>query len=172
MTEKMIIPQDVDAFVQFHVMAESEDDAEDYFVIAKERLLGATNWNAIIHADAPQIVLVNHKGEPVKRNAHQGDHLKLITDTKEQWFKITSIAYDDYPDYNAESMTISIAEVNGPLKNGEEIPEPQYFLITGRRQLKLTAHYYHDTFKNNSQELDSFPWLQWAQAILDFSEND
>lgn len=92
--------------MEYSISTKTMDDAEDLFIVAKERLLDVNDW----HSEYEFALTDSHKHK-VHRNAHMGDFIKKGAQP-EQWYVINKIQYDDYPDIAGESITIFMATVN------------------------------------------------------------
>lgn len=86
--------------MEYSINTHSIEDAEDLFVLAKDRLLDISDWN-----DGQTYVLTDGHKQKAHRNAHSGDFIK-IEGQKEEWIVINKIQYDDYPDINGETITL------------------------------------------------------------------
>ena len=86
-------------------MTNSIEDAEDLFILAKDRLLDVNDWN---EGNGNYTLTDSHKHK-LHRNAHTGDFIKA---GEEQWLVINKIQYDDYPDVNGESITLFLSYTN------------------------------------------------------------
>lgn len=94
--------------MEYSISTHSLEDAEDLFVVAKERLLDINDWQNE-HSSA---LIDNHKNK-IHRNAHTGDFIK-INSLPEKLLIINKIQYDDYPDISGESITMFLSTVNDP----------------------------------------------------------
>jgi hypothetical protein len=92
--------------MEFSVSTRSLDDAEDLFIVAKERMLDINDWQSEYC-----FTLTDSHKQKMQRNAHTGDFIKKDT-TPEEWYIINKIQYDDYPDIAGESITLFISNVN------------------------------------------------------------
>ncbi|MBS1772072.1 MAG: hypothetical protein JST82_04385 [Bacteroidetes bacterium] len=92
--------------MDYSISTNTMDDAEDLFIVAKEKLLDVNDW----HCNYP-FILNDSKKHKVHRNAHSGDFIQR-TSTSDEWYVINKIQYDDYPDIAGESITIFLSNVN------------------------------------------------------------
>lgn len=106
------------------ILTDTIEDAEDFFVDAKERLLDVNNWKRYGGAGMPEFSLCDHHGNPIKRRAHKSDYIKVSpfgnVDFNERtpvWVVIEAIEYDDYPDLNSESFAIRLRQSMPPVYN-------------------------------------------------------
>jgi hypothetical protein len=94
--------------MEFSISTRSMDDAEDIFLLAKERLLDVNDWNVI-----NRFILTDSHKHKVHRNVHAGDFIMRSNDANE-WYVVNKIQYDDYPDIAGESLTIFLSNANNP----------------------------------------------------------
>lgn len=85
--------------MEYSINTNSVEDAEDLFILAKERLLDISDWR-----DGQSYILTDGHKQKAHRNAHSGDFIKI--DGTEEWIVINKIQYDDYPDINGETITL------------------------------------------------------------------
>lgn len=133
------------------IVLETQDDAEDMFVIAKNRLLNVNQWQQYGGEGSASFKLTDNKGNPVTRTAHKGDHIKINIpgpDSSEgnDWVVIEAIQYDDYPDTNMEILAIRVRTCAKP---GHDTEAADHFFKAGatstfgvqRRGSKVIATY-------------------------------
>ena len=106
------------------ILTDTIEDAEDFFVDAKERLLDVNNWKRYGGAGMPEFAISDHHGNPISRRAHKGDYIKVTPFNNPDfeadapiWVAIEAIEYDDYPDLNAESFAIRVRQSMPPVYN-------------------------------------------------------
>jgi hypothetical protein len=92
--------------MEYTISTNNIEDAEDLFIVAKERLLDINDW----HSDYG-FILTDSNQHKVQRNAHKGDFITKSSLPNEKYI-INKIQYDDYPDIAGESITIFMADVN------------------------------------------------------------
>lgn len=140
--------------IKKQVIMESQEDAEDLFLLAKERLLNVNEWKNIVDGNSAAFLLTDNYGEPLHRNAHLGDYIQIdipgpgtITGNAKDWVKIEAITYDDYPDENGESLLIQLRPTAKP---GDEDTHTAHFFddtatstIQVKRWGKIVAAYYY-----------------------------
>lgn len=155
--------------LQTHITGLTVEDAEDMFVVAKERMLDINNWkkenpffNAFILADA--------YGKEVHRPAHTGDYIHIKNGT-EAWVHIDAIEYDDYPDINTETIAIRIHPCPAPQIHVDEDPYQinsavSSTIVVERLDRRLTAFYHgrNETIGGIAQQTDD----AWQQLIASF----
>ena len=134
--------------------AESPEDAEELFIVAKDRLLDVNNWNRTAVAVSAVFELADHHGNHLNRKAHKGDYIKIDlpapgskTGDGYDWVVIEQIAYDDYPDEHTESILMQVRPAPAPTNGNEDVAHffkadaTSSFIIERHGKL-LMAHYY------------------------------
>ena len=119
-----LVPQQQDGpgkNLEYHVVTEDVEDAEDWFVDAKERMLDVNNWKRFMRVLSPDLTLTDKHGRIMNRHAHKGDHIRIDLPgpgTREMnaydWVVIEAIEYDDYPDDNRETFALKIRTAIDP----------------------------------------------------------
>lgn len=94
--------------MEYSVSTRSLEDAEDLFIVAKERLLDINDWQ-----NEQNYTLTDSHKHKLHRNAHTGDFVK-INSFPEGLLIINKIQYDDYPDIAGESITMFMSTANDP----------------------------------------------------------
>ncbi len=159
----------------FHIgKAASNDDAEDWFVDAKNRMLSINHWNEHAPTFPFAVCLTDVYGKPVNRSAHKGDHIRMdVPDAagKYGWVSIDAIAYDDYPDEDKETYAIRMHSVSEPGLQGEvaaafvrEDASSTMVIIRTGKQMKVLYH-----GRNAPEELlaSDLPGANAWQAVTD-----
>ncbi|MCD6063881.1 MAG: hypothetical protein K0R82_1792 [Flavipsychrobacter sp.] len=134
--------------------AENADDAEELFVVAKNRLLDVNNWDKTAETTSASFQLTDHHGKDLHRKAHTGDYIKIKipgpgskTGDGYDWVHIEQIAYDDYPDEHTEDILMQVRPCSAPTNNDEDVAHffkedaTSTFIIERHGKL-LVAHYY------------------------------
>ncbi|WP_276134630.1 hypothetical protein [Polluticoccus soli] len=134
--------------------AEDADDAEELFVVAKNKLLDVNNWDKTSVSASAVFQLADHHGNDLHRKAHKGDYIKInipgpgsSTGGGFDWVHIEHITYDDYPDEHTESILMEVRPCPAPVNNNEEVAHffkddaTSTFIIERHGKL-LMAHYY------------------------------
>lgn len=108
------------------ITLENVDDADDLFVLAKERLLDINNWHKLSGGLSAEFILTDNHGKEAHRPAHTGDYIKIKipgpgneTGDGYDWVHIEKILYDDYPDANGEAMSMQVRPAPSPLHKEE-----------------------------------------------------
>ncbi len=122
--------------MEFHINTTLTEDAEDLFLIAKDRLLDINEWNNLLSNKAYSVSLTDTKGQKAHRNARMYDLIK-ISDTNspspEKWVQISHIQYDNFPDINSESISLLLELSNNDHKSLETI-------LLKRENTNVTIH--------------------------------
>jgi hypothetical protein len=99
------------------------EDAEDMFVVSKNRLLDVNNWKKSSTHISASFHLTDHHGKPITRRAHKGDHIRIALPAPEartgdgyDWVEIEAIEYDDYPDEDMETFAMHVRPCRSPLE--------------------------------------------------------
>lgn len=120
--------------MEYHVNTTLTEDAEDLFVIAKDRLLDINEWNQLFHANSYTVALTDTKGQKAHRSARMHDMIKISDNTKmEKWVNISHIQYDNFPDINSESISLLLELKNEDHKSLETI-------LVKRENSSVTIH--------------------------------
>jgi len=97
-----------DNAIRHSIVAASTEDAEDFFVYAKNDLLSVNNWKQYCPSIGIAFELTNNNGYVLHRHAHTGDNIRMAGTAGTFKLHIDSIVYDDYPDADTESITLYI----------------------------------------------------------------
>lgn len=152
------------------VIAESIEDADELFLIAKDRLLAVNKWK-VLCAEFGELNLTDTNGHAVTRNAHYNDYIQIQEAGQPvEWVHIDGVEYNDFPDEDYETMAIRMRAARAP---EVEHANEEYIntnatgtFVVERRGRHVAAHYY----SRNEAEL-SATWLsghdaQW-QALVE-----
>jgi hypothetical protein len=134
--------------------AESVEDAEELFIVAKDKLLDVNNWNRTAVSVSADFELTDPHGKLLNRKAHKGDYIKINlpapgskTGEGYDWVRIEQITYDDYPDEHTESIMMQVRPASAPTNENEDVAHffkddaTSSFIIERHGKL-LTVHYY------------------------------
>lgn len=173
MTIHRLVPEQIEGVsrdVKFDVVADSIDDADELFLIAKDRLLAVNKWK-VLCGEFGLLTLADHNGNAAERNAHYNDYIEIREEGKPaEWVHIDGVEYNDFPDEDYETMAIRLRAAQAPeIENGdaEDInTNATGTFVVERRGRHVAAHYY----SRNEAEL-SATWLaghdaQW-QALVE-----
>jgi hypothetical protein len=136
------------------ITLESIDDAEEMFLIAKDRLTDVNHWNDVAGKMGAKFSLTDHHGKELHRHAHLGDYIKIdipgpgnAEGEGFDWVHIDKIIYDDYPDDGTESIAILVRPCNSPTHPDGETAhffsdDSTSTFIVERHNKIIIAHYY------------------------------
>jgi hypothetical protein len=152
------------------------DDAEDGFVIAKNKLLDVNAWHKISSAPGAIFMLTDSHGRPLRRKAHRGDHISIAQHGDGrgyEWGIIDAIEYDDYPDKDMEAMALHVRPVtpnNNEQANHQSGNDATTTLVVERRGKELSALYHarngvHATDNSHEVVATHLPDMQWSGLI-------
>jgi hypothetical protein len=145
------------------IMLDSIDDAEDMFVIAKERLLHVNKWHQVAGGISAVFTLTDKQGNELHRHAHKGDYVRIkipgpgnSTGGGYDWVRIESIRYDDYPDTSVEQLWLELRPTSSPLSNDDTTAHffdgsASSIFIIERAHARLVASYYGVNEKANTE---------------------
>ncbi len=108
--------------MQYQVKLNAIDDADEYFLVAKDRLLDVNEWNTINNSTS-SFMLTDTHGHKLHREAHIGDMIKahfVLNDgvEKDRWLLVEKIQYDSFPDMNGEQISMNLRLTYSPSGNG------------------------------------------------------
>lgn len=94
--------------MEFSVSIPDFEDARDFFLLAKDRLLDINDWGKMLQTNDFQIYLTDNNGHKVHRDAHVDDLvvIKGLIDNSEKWVRISKLQYDFFPDIKSEAIYI------------------------------------------------------------------
>lgn len=110
----------IETDLEHSVVARSIEDAEEWFVEAKNRLLDINHWERYDKHLGADFRLTDSQGKAVNRRAHRGDHLRLylssppVSGNEHNWVIVEAIEYDDYPDEDRETLAMRIRPSSDP----------------------------------------------------------
>lgn len=157
--------------LKYDVLAHSVEDADELFVIAKDRLLNVNKWKQIC-PDFAELHLTDSHGNEMQRNAHYNDYIKIDEPGQAtEWVHIDGIEYNDFPDEDYETMAIRMRDAKQPSEYSDEQYSDTGNKATGtivveRRARHIAAHYY-----SRNESTTAATWLsghdaQW-QALVE-----
>ncbi len=175
------------------VIMETQEDAEDMFLLAKERLLNVNEWKKLIDGTSAEFQLTDINGTPLNRNAHVGDDICIdipgpgnVAGNSKDWVKVEEIVYDDYPDENGEMISIRLRPISAPVNKNEStahfFKDTATSTIQIKRWGKIVAAYYYgrnevpntqtdnvlDTVRNiavAATAIAAFSSIQWTNLL-------
>jgi hypothetical protein len=176
------IKKDLEEQVSFDKM----DDAEDMFVLVKERLLHVNDWHEVSESANTKFQIIDAHGHPVYRHAHKGDLISIdipgpssAAGNGKDWVKVEAIEYDDYPDDNKESLAMRLRPIPNPLAKDGSVAhfftdDATSTFVIERDHNTLVARYYG---RNEKPNLDTEKLVDKVRntvvgvsAILGFSD--
>lgn len=141
--------------IQHSVVARSVEDAEEWFVDVKNRLLDVNHWEHYSKLTSVEFRLTDAHGKNVNRRAHRGDHLRIYipgpgpsSGDGYDWVVIEAIEYDDYPDDDHEAFAMRVRPSSDPHKhsgNGDAhffSSDATSTFVIERTGTHLSAHYH------------------------------
>lgn len=135
--------------MKYQVKLNSVEDADEYFLVAKDRLLDVNEWNNILTDNKNTFALTNAHGQKLHRDAHCGDMIKASiaydATPKDRWLHIDKIQYDSYPDINAEQISMNLQLSYSPSGNGIDLSqypkeERSFTVVINRTQSLVTIN--------------------------------
>lgn len=92
------------------INATTVEDAEDFFIYAKNSLLSVNSWKQYSSSISASFELINNSGYVLHRQAHMGDNIRISAPGNIVYrLHIDTIVYDDYPDEDTESITMYLS---------------------------------------------------------------
>lgn len=156
--------------LKYDIVAESVEDADELFLIAKDRLLAVNKWQSLCE-DIGELKLTDSHGNEMQRNAHYNDHIKIDEPGHAtEWVHIDGIEYNDFPDEDYETMAIRMRDAREPKEfqeeEAEDVPTATGTFVVERRGRHVAAHYY-----SRNENANAATWLaghdaQW-QALVE-----
>lgn len=154
----------------YGVVADSIEDADELFIIAKDRLLKVNKWKALCN-DFGELRLTDSHGHEMQRNAHYNDYIKIDEQGQAtEWVHIDGIEYNDFPDEDYETIAIRMRDAKEPKEFHQEEHDTNSkatgTFVVERRGSHVAAHYY-----NRNENVHAASWLaghdaQW-QALVE-----
>ena len=169
--------------LEHNIVADSIDDAEYWFVDAKDRLLDMNSWNKYSPAISAEFRLTDKHGLGVGRHARKGDLIRMdITGpgttrlSEFDWVCIEAIEYDDYPDLSMETFAIRVRTAQNPLNNKDghngsnNDNDATFTFVIERRGAKLFASYHGRGGSGQIANTATSPWIglpdmEWLSLI-------
>ena len=159
--------------MEYSIHTNAIEDAEDWFVDAKERLLDVNNWRKYSRIMSLDFHLTDTHGKLLHRKAHNGDHIRIdiqAQGTGFDWVAIEALEYDDYPDEDMETFAMRVRPGEDPAnKQDGYSPNNATTTIVIERIGKRLSATYHGRNESENNDTDA-PWLglsdtQWADLI-------
>jgi hypothetical protein len=153
-----LIPTQIEGLekdMEHTITTKTVEDAEDWFVDAKERLLDVNSWKKISGIDLVDFKLTDAHGRPLSRRARKGDYIRIDVeghgheyDGGFHWAEIEAIEYDDYPDISMETFALRVRPSDNPANKNDRIVRsafddgPTSTFVIGRVGKVLSSHYH------------------------------
>lgn len=154
---------------EYSISMQHFDDAEDMFVIAKNRLFNIYDWHLTAGLTEAAFQIVDIHGHEIRRNAHKNDMVKLEQGNSATVFmSVTAIVYDDYPDANTETISMELAPVASLTNDELGHLHPEIIILLKRHGITVAA-----SIASNSEPpvvLKNFPWDKFLEGLLDVAE--
>lgn len=162
--------------LDYGVVAETIDDAEDWFVDAKDSMLDINKWAAKL-APRLEVHLADHSGKRVNRSVHKGDLVCLCDgENNKEWVVVEALEYDDYPDEASETFAIRLHAVTGlgmPAVQGAIHDAGSATLVIERNGAEIAALYHwRDEAGGNHSLWTTINEEQWLMIIRSFIEDN
>jgi hypothetical protein len=158
------------------VVLDTVEDAEELFVVAKDKLLDVNHWTHTGEPEGAQFQLLDEHGTILDRPAHGHDLVRITkagVSTGEAYdlLQIEEIAYDDYPDEDHETFAMRLKPTIGLLQMGESTATST--IVIERRGRHLTAHYYgRNEGTDTSLPVSDAQWLGLTAWLIRADTND
>jgi hypothetical protein len=156
--------------LSYGVATSNVEDAEEWFVLAKERLLKVNHWDKYSTAFNATTLLLDHHGKELHRPAHKGDNIRITTGEHTLMAHIEGIEYDDYPDLDIETIALHIY-IPADLKD-DDTADSIKTLIIERRGKKLYADYHSRNEITNDAAMQALSHVKWEYLLKGIIEYD
>lgn len=155
--------QGIQKNLKHDVVLDTVEDAEELFVLAKDRMLNVNHWRDIAESISAEFQLTDKNGSELKQFAHTHNYIRIkipAPGTHEgdgyDWVLIEEIVYDDYPDMDYETFAMRVRPSDNPANLTDETAH--FFAHTStstfvieRRGRHVTAHYHGRNEKANTE---------------------
>lgn len=164
--------------LEFKVAAETVEEAEYWFVDAKDRMLDVNSWNKYCPGMVVTFRLTDCHGLGVGRHARKRDMIRIDMPgpdgtrlTGFEWESVEAIEYDDYPDLSMETFAMRVRTADSPLNNKDS----QAGYVTGkktstfvieRRGAKLSATFHRRNDAGSDESMADIGWGKLIEAFL------
>jgi len=187
MEEKEIVPPHVsgvqtntESFKEF----ETEQEAKDFYLIARERLLDINHWQDIAGKATASFQVTDRNGKAVTREVQKGDHLKIdipgpgsASGEGYDWVKVEAVETNNTAD--SQWTAIRVRPATNPLNDNKDVAhffsdETTSTFIVWQEGMKVTAAVYGRNEKPNTDTQASIDTIRnsaiAAGAISGFSK--
>jgi len=181
--------QGLEKNLEYTVVCDTTEDAEDFFVDAKERLMDINNWNRYGRIEGVVFRLRDSHGKEAHRHARKGDSIRVdipVNGPGESggfdWVAIEAIEYDDYPDLGLETFGMrlhpSLNPMNAQAGNGAYAPGDNAtgtFVILRRGNKLISTYHGRNDHRQAETNMGGRAWpgltdMQWASLISGIAE--
>jgi hypothetical protein len=147
--------------LKHEVTFESIEDAEDFFLLAKERLLDVNSWERTNKTINTRFRIADRHGNEINRKVHKGDLIVIdipgpgpSSGDSKDWVQVEELAYDDYPDEDREDITLRLRPVSNPATSDTApahffTSEASSSFVLERIHNKVIIHYHGRNEKPN-----------------------
>jgi hypothetical protein len=187
MEEKEIVPPHVsgvqtntESFKEF----ETEQEAKDFYLIARERLLDINHWQDIAGKATASFQVTDRNGKALTREVQKGDHLKIdipgpgsSSGEGYDWVKVEAVENNNTAD--SQWTAIRVRPATNPLNDNKDVAhffsdETTSTFIVWQEGMKVTAAVYGRNEKPNTDTQASIDTIRnsaiAAGAISGFSK--
>lgn len=187
MEEKEIVPPHVsgvqtntESFKEF----ETEQEAKDFYLIARERLLDINHWQDIAGKATASFQVTDRNGKALTREVQKGDHLKIdipgpgsASGEGYDWVKVEAVENSNTAD--SQWTAIRVRPATNPLNDNKDVAhffsdETTSTFIVWQKGMKVTAAVYGRNEKPNTDTQASIDTIRnsaiAAGAISGFSK--
>ena len=173
--------------IAYSIYTDAVEDAEDWFVDAKERLMDINNWRKYGGSTGVDFKLTDSHGKVLNRKAHNADHIRITVVQQAavfDWVVIEALEYDDYPDIDMETFAMRVRPGNHPLIKQDDhgMNDATSTIVIERKGKKLAASYHgRNESANRPGEItfeqgvitENTSWLglsdtEWAHLVKGF----
>jgi hypothetical protein len=163
--------------INWSVTADMIEEAEDFFVDAKNRLLNVNHWARYAGLANVSFSITDSHKHMVTRNARNADHILINTgkeDLPHDAYTVDALEYDDYPDTNVETFAIRM-HPNSGLKDADGNSDNTATIVIERNMMQLSATYHARNSPICANELwhglSNSTWLALVKGLLEYYDD-
>jgi len=187
MEEKEIVPPHVSGIqtnTESYKEFETEQEAKDFYLVARERLLDINHWQDIAGKATASFQLTDSNGKEVSKEVQKGDHFKIDipgpgSDSGQgyDWVKVEAVEQNNSGD--SQWTAIRVRPATNPLNDNKDVAhffsdETTSTFIVWQEGMKVTAAVYGRNEKPNTDTQASIDTIRnsaiAAGAISGFSK--
>lgn len=154
--------------IAYGITTEFVEDAEDFFVDAKDRLLEVNKWAVFAGLPSISFALADAVGHPLKRRLHRHDHIVISTPAEgtADRFTVDALEYDDYPDEGVETFAIRM-HISG--QDPELAKTSTIVIARNGKDLSATYHGRNKTDTNDDlwHGLEKAEWEMLVKGLIE-----